>query len=64
MVWVKTVWRRMSYILSREGATPWVYVFFFKDMIQAVLLFRAETWVVTSCMGMSLGGFIPRWRDG
>ena len=47
LVWVKTVWRRMSYILSREGATPWVYVFFFKDMIQAVLLFRAETWVVT-----------------
>ena len=23
----KTVWRRMSYILSREGATPWVSVF-------------------------------------
>ena len=26
-------------------------------MIQAVLLFGAETWVVTPCMGTALGGF-------
>ena len=43
----KTVWRRMSRILSREGATPRVSALFFKAVIQAVLIFGAETWVVT-----------------
>ena len=47
----------MSCILSREGETPRVSGFFFKAMIQAVLLFGAETWVVTPCMGKALGGF-------
>ena len=42
----KTVWRRISRILSREGATPRVSGFFFKDVIQAVLIFGAGTWVV------------------
>ena len=53
----KTVWRRMSRIISREVATPRVSVFFFKAMIQAVLLFGSETWVVTPHMGTALGGF-------
>ena len=35
---------------------PRVYRFFFKAVIQAVLLFRAETWVVTPHMGKALGG--------
>ena len=30
---------------------------FFKAVVQAVLLFGAETWVVTSFMGTELGGF-------
>ena len=53
----KTVWSRMSRILSSEGATPWVFGLFFKAVIQAVLLFGAETWVVTPRMGKSLGAF-------
>ena len=53
----KSVWRMMSRILSREGATPRVSGFFLKAMIQAVLLFGAETWLVTSYMGKALGGF-------
>ena len=52
----KTVWRRMPWILNREEATPRVSGFFFKAVIQAVLIFRAETWVVTPRMGMALGG--------
>ena len=54
---VQTVWRRILHILSREGATPQVSGLFFKAMIQAVLLFGSETWVVTPRMGTSLGGF-------
>ena len=34
-----------------------MYRLYFKDVVQAVLLFSAETWVVTSCMGRALGGF-------
>ena len=45
--WVNTVWRRMSRIISREVATHQVSGFFFKDMIQAVMLFGVETWVIT-----------------
>ena len=60
----KTVWRRISRIFSREGATPWVSGLFFKAVIQAVLIFGAETWVVTPRMGTAVGGgFIPRWQD-
>ena len=57
----KTVWSRMSRILGREVETPWVSGLFFKAVIQSVLLFGAETWVVTSHMGKSLGGFRPIW---
>ena len=53
----KTVWRRMARILSREGGTPWAYGFFFKYVIQAVLIFGADTQVVTPRMGKALRGF-------
>ena len=47
----------MTQILRREGALSRVSGFFFKAMVQAVLLFRSETWVVTHHMGKSLGSF-------
>ena len=43
-------------IIIREGAAPQVSGLFFKAVIQVVLLFEAETWVVTPRMGKSLGG--------
>ena len=39
----KTVWMSMLPILSRERVTPWVSGLFFKAVIQAILIFRAET---------------------
>ena len=53
----KVVWRRMARILIREGARPQVSVFFFKAVIQLVLIFGVEMWVVTPSMGRVLGGF-------
>ena len=47
----------MSRILSREGAKPRVFGFFFKAVVQAVLIFGLDTWVVTPGMGKALGGF-------
>ena len=43
-------------ILSREEALPQVSVFFFKSVVQLVLIFAAETWVVSPCVGQVLGG--------
>ena len=53
----RAFWRRMTRILSREGAKPWFSRFFFKAIIQSVFLFSAEKWVVTPFMGRVLGGF-------
>ena len=57
IVKVRTVWWIMSRILIREGARPRVSGVFFKAAVQSVLIFGAETWVVTPCMVRSLGGF-------
>ena len=53
----RVVWRKMLSILSREGERPRVSGIFFKDVVQSVLLFGAETWVVNPCMGRVRGGF-------
>ena len=47
----------MTRILIREGAEPQVYGFFCKAVVQALLLFEAEIWVVTPCIGGVLGEF-------
>ena len=57
LVKARTVWWRMSKILSREGARLQVSGFFSKSIIQSVLLFDAESWVVTTHMGRYLRGF-------
>ena len=54
----------MMRILRREGAEPWVYIFFFKAMVQEVLLFGLKTWAATPRMGSPLGGSRTRWCDG
>ena len=52
-------------ILSREGVEPRVSGFFFKSVVQAVLLFGSYTWVVTTRVGRPLGGGSrTRWRNG
>ena len=43
-------WGRPQGILQREGATPRISVNFFKAVVHQVLLFEAETLVVTPKM--------------
>ena len=43
-------WVRLQGILSREGATKRVSGNFFKAVVQQVLLFGPETWVVSPMM--------------
>ena len=47
-------WGRLSRILSREGADPKVLGNFYKAVAQAVLLFGAQTWVLTPRMERAL----------
>ena len=51
-------WGRLQRILRREGATPRISGSFFKAVVQQVLLFGAETWVVTPKMERALSGFL------
>ena len=58
----QAVWMRMARVLSREGGRPRVSGFFSKYFVQSVLLFGAETWMVTPLMGRVLEGSRTRWR--
>ena len=51
-------WGRLQRILRREGATPRISGSFFKAVVQQVLMFGAETWVVTPKMERALSGFL------
>ena len=43
-------WERLSWVLGREGADPKVSRYFYTAFTQAVLLFGADTWVLTPRM--------------
>ena len=51
-------WGRLHRILSREGADKRVSRNCFKAVVQQVLLFGAETWVVTPRMERVLNSFM------
>jgi hypothetical protein len=50
-------WCRIGRILSREQATPRIMATFYKAIIQAVLLYGSESWVVTKSMMQKLRSF-------
>eukprot|EP00978_Attheya_sp_CCMP212_P011353 scaffold28024_cov58-Attheya_sp.AAC.1 len=53
-------WARISHILARGGVTPRVPGMFYKAVVQSILLFGSETWVVTKPMLQALEGFYHR----
>ena len=46
----RQVWRQLGELLQREGAEPTVLKNIYRAVVQAVLLFGAETWVLTERM--------------
>ena len=54
----RKIWGRMQGILRRAGATPRISGNFFKAVVQQVLLFWAEAWVVTPKMERALRAFL------
>jgi hypothetical protein len=53
-------WARVSRVLTREGATSRVCGMFYKAVVQSVLLYGCETWVITSQVLKVLEGFHHR----
>ena len=52
----RQVWGRLGNLLWREGAEPEVSGKFYRAVVQAVLLFGAETWVLMETMMQQLEG--------
>ena len=43
----KEKWRRFSAVLRSQGATPRTRGYFYKAVVQAVLLYGSESWTLT-----------------
>ena len=50
-------WARLSQILGRKGTDPRNSGNLYKAVVQATLLFSAETWVMCPSIWRNLGGF-------
>jgi hypothetical protein len=68
-------WARLSHLLKRDGASPKVSGNFYKAVVQSVLLFGSESWVMSPAIYKALDGFhhrvarriagmLPRLTDG
>ena len=53
-------WGQLARVLGREGADPKVSHSFYTDVTQQVLLFGAESWVLTTHMESALDAFQGR----
>ena len=58
LVKARKIWGRLQQILSREGATKRVSGNLFKAVVQQVLLFGEDMWVVSPRMERALSSFI------
>ena len=53
-------WARLSQIIGREGKDPWSSGTFYKAVVQATILFGAETLVMSPIIRKTLVGFHHR----
>ena len=53
----KARWGQVARILSREGATSGTMAYFYKAVVQAVLLYGSESWVMTQKMWKAVDSF-------
>ena len=45
---VRLVWGRLGTLLQQEGADPRVAAMFYRAVVQAILLYGSETWVLST----------------
>ena len=53
---VRQVWGRLGKLPRREGADPFVSAIFYRAVVQKILLFGSETWVLLEEMAKRLEG--------
>jgi hypothetical protein len=53
----RRTWARVGQVLRRGNAPPRVSAKFYKAIVQSVLLYRSETWVLSSAVLARLEGF-------
>jgi hypothetical protein len=53
----RATWARVGQVLRRENATPFVAARFYQAIVQAILLYGSETWVLTRTALARLEGF-------
>ena len=53
-------WEHISWILERKGSDPWNSCNFYKAVVQSTILFVEESWVISTRIGRTLGGFHHR----
>jgi hypothetical protein len=53
----RATWARVGQVLRAENVPPWVVAKFYKAVVQAVLLYGNETWVLSTTALASLKGF-------
>ena len=53
-------WARVSHVLARTAADPKTMGRFYETMVQAVLLYGSETWVISERMGHLMNSFHHR----
>ena len=57
----REIWTQVTRILRREGADRRISWLFFKEVVQAVLVFGSEKWFLTPRMERYLGRFQQRF---
>ena len=55
-IYGRKVWGRLGKFLRREGADPIISEKFYHTLVQAVILFGYETWVLTAEIMQNLEG--------
>ena len=53
-------WARLTVLLSREGVDEQTSGQIYLAVVQLVMMYGSETWVVTYCIGRVLGGLHHR----
>ena len=53
----REVWGRISQVLSADGVSPQVMSKFYLTIVQSVLLYGSETWVITHHLQQRLDAF-------
>ncbi len=63
----RTTWARVSNVLRAQNAPPWISAKFYKMVVQSLLLYGSETWVISKLvlarLEISISERHTRWQN-